>query len=690
MAAKDMTPNPLSQVGPFQKLPTELILAILDTGILEDSDLAKLARLSVFKAAAEEVLYKRDADRLHHAKAILWAATYNLPATLEKGIIFGGGLGINSLFHPLYPQREAYDAFSLPRVLACLSRDDALISPLHVAAALGHMDMVLHLLLSGADVNIAAIGSYSEEDPIPPLWVALGAGQEEVVHTLLAHGANTLLENENWRPGSRTIYDALVLAINSRLESVVAMLLKWPGLDVNRQVNERTTRSTPLIVQGTLLHQACEGRTTANIMQQLISAGADIGKQELKISTWGNGTRTVNPLYKIASSVGFIRDDWHPNGRGREILIGETVACAEILIKAGANVNISGDHGATPLTAAAATHCLPMINLLIENGAKPYLPKAVPDDSGIRGSEYIGEPMAQLICAMDDHVNGSWDSMIPTSVRNVLQCMDALIKGGALVTHRYVVELIKTGYGLLWQNLLPQDHPVLRDPPRRDLWTAECYSSIAEYRLTMFEKDTQIAIGFFLQTFPPPSNFSLKSSPYGRRVREVRKSWINTFSKLMTSNAISHDGILDLLCQRIRWLKQVSSYDWLAELMKNPWYRHSKHSKLLKAICSAGFSPRYINTDGQTCLHIMLYHLNANHPPPVEDFEALLDFFCGKGVNFFVRDKRGKMAWKLKSATGERILWNVDIKGAFFDRLDKQRAAKQQKSKTDSRAKQRS
>lgn len=161
------------------------------------------------------------------------------------------------------------------------------------------------------------------------------------------------------------------------------------------------------------------------------------------------------------------------------------------------------------------------------------------------------------------------------------------------------------------------------------------------------DKNTQVVIGLFVQTFPPLSRFSLKSSSYGRRVREVRKSWINTFRELLALNAISHDGILDLLCRRIRWLKQVSSYDWLGELMKNPRYRHSKHSKLLKAVCNAGFSPRYIDADGHTCLHIMLYHLYTRHPPPIEDFEALLYFLCEKGVNFFVRDKRRKMAWEL-------------------------------------------
>ncbi|KFA62442.1 hypothetical protein S40285_06084 [Stachybotrys chlorohalonatus IBT 40285] len=145
------------------------------------------------------------------------------------------------------------------------------------------------------------------------------------------------------------MYDALVLGINSRLESVVALLLKWPGLDVNQHVNERTTKSTPLTVEGTLFHQAYKVRNTANIMQQLVSAGADINMQERKSGTWGNGTWTVNPLHNIVSSVDSISDDSEPTGRVREIHMGETVACAEILTKAGLDANTARDLGQTPV-----------------------------------------------------------------------------------------------------------------------------------------------------------------------------------------------------------------------------------------------------------------------------------------------------------------------------------------------------
>ena len=131
---------------------------------------------------------------------------------------------------------------------------------LHVAARGGHLQVVQHLLSSGADVNVKNVEGNTA------LHKAAGWGHLQVVQFLLSSGADVNMKDNDG-------YTALHWAADLGHLQVVQHLLS-SGADVNMKDNDGDTA----------LHLAADGGHL-QVLQHILSSGADVNMQNNKGET---------------------------------------------------------------------------------------------------------------------------------------------------------------------------------------------------------------------------------------------------------------------------------------------------------------------------------------------------------------------------------------------------------------------
>ena len=221
-----------------------------------------------------------------------------------------------------------------------------------LACASGHGqgEVVRILLDNGADVNADEDDKWHNA-----LHLAAALGHPQIVLQLLEHGASC----EN--PGH--VGDVLITAIQNHHVEVVRILVDW-GSDVNRKDCNG----------GTPLAHACHLQEV-DILQCLLDAGADIEAQgwgfgnALTVASHFGNPRAVTKLLEHGANVngrldGF-RNPLQEAARCGELLV------VEILLHHGADVNAQckkSQHG-NALQAASSNGHMQIVRTLIENGA---------------------------------------------------------------------------------------------------------------------------------------------------------------------------------------------------------------------------------------------------------------------------------------------------------------------------------
>ena len=192
-----------------------------------------------------------------------------------------------------------------------------MMTSLEIAAADGHVNCLHALLNAGADVNCT-----NEKNGYTPLMWAAWNGKDECVELLIKEGANVNMTSQ---------MSALILATRNKENVRCVELLLAAGADVNYSDDEEGL---------TALMQAA-GSGNVDVATLLIKAGADVNKVD--------ETETISAIMCSASS----REGWK---------------CIEVLAKAGADVNFTGDYK-TPLICATEEGCWKSAEALVKAGA---------------------------------------------------------------------------------------------------------------------------------------------------------------------------------------------------------------------------------------------------------------------------------------------------------------------------------
>ena len=189
-------------------------------------------------------------------------------------------------------------------------------TPLFVAAAYGHLDILKCLVENGADVNAAT------HDKSTPLMIASRYGHVNVVTFLIEHGANMDLKHKT---GKTALH--YVVYHNNDCCDVLSCFIK-NGADVNATTNDN---STPLMI--------ASKKGLVNVVTFLIEHGANVELQD------NNGETALHYAVDSCDVLSF-------------------------LIRNGADVNSRTYYKYTPLIIASRKGLVNVVTFLIEHGAK--------------------------------------------------------------------------------------------------------------------------------------------------------------------------------------------------------------------------------------------------------------------------------------------------------------------------------
>ena len=198
-------------------------------------------------------------------------------------------------------------------------------TPLFLAAAYSHLDILRYLVENGADINACS------DDHCTPLMIAIKMGHINVATYLVEHGAKVDLKDDR---GCTALHHAMYYYHHDRLE--VCSCLIERGADVNGCYNNKSPQNgrTPLMIASRY------GQLDA--MTFLIKQGANVNLQDKEGET----------------ALHYAVD-------------GSDVSCEVLscLIENGANFDAFSNSGCTPLMKAIHNQLIQVVTYLIEHGA---------------------------------------------------------------------------------------------------------------------------------------------------------------------------------------------------------------------------------------------------------------------------------------------------------------------------------
>ncbi|CBJ30921.1 conserved unknown protein [Ectocarpus siliculosus] len=296
-------------------------------------------------------------------------------------------------------------------------------SALMEASTSGNVSVINLLLKKGADVSV------TDKDGVTTLMSAASHGHAQACKVLLDAGAP--LDTKASSGGT-----ALMFAAAAGYTDVVALLLER-GAHVNDTV--QVSRGLPLQYHANANH-------VQDVMRALVEGGADVravddqGLSALLNAVKGNFGDAASYLVEKGADANdvYVDEGGDRHSLLMDAIIVENVPFAELLVKHGADVNVTDEQGVTTLIQAAHRGMLVICELVVEKGVAV----AAKSDDGItaliaaasEGHAGIVELLLGKAKADPDAKDkDGTTALMAASVRGHKDVVDALLRHGANV-----------------------------------------------------------------------------------------------------------------------------------------------------------------------------------------------------------------------------------------------------------------
>jgi len=279
--------------------------------------------------------------------------------------------------------------------------DDHSFTPLHVATKAGHTTLVELLIAEGADANAKDVSAKA------PLFQAVLSGSTDLVELFIAKGndVNAKSDYYDWTPlqWANKEIAGILLDKGANIEA----RNKWGQTAMHKAVDKRSPELIKLLLQSganidsrdyadsTPLHHAIR-RGHLDMVELLLANGAASWRRRIGLNLAGVGmVQDRKEIVKFLVGKGFEHSAVHVTAFGGDLdeiknylsaggdinaldpsrltmlvcaIRGRQTAVAEFLINKGADINLKGNRGASPL-AWAADGRPEIARMLLDKGA---------------------------------------------------------------------------------------------------------------------------------------------------------------------------------------------------------------------------------------------------------------------------------------------------------------------------------
>ncbi|MCY4647133.1 MAG: ankyrin repeat domain-containing protein, partial [Gammaproteobacteria bacterium] len=227
------------------------------------------------------------------------------------------------------------------------------VTPLHLAAETGALDVVTALVGAGADLSVRDADEYT------PLHRAVARGELETVEVLLSAGADPSAEAD--------LSFVRSMLVNSRHFSRTPLHLAAARADAAATEALLRARADPNV--DNLMYLAIEEGAVA-VVDALLGAGAELPSHALYVAIDQGAWTIVEPLLRAGANPS-VRGSFEKTLLHEAAENGIPVEVVELLLRAGLNPNARQDGDFTPLHMTAHNLVNPgaMAETLIAAGA---------------------------------------------------------------------------------------------------------------------------------------------------------------------------------------------------------------------------------------------------------------------------------------------------------------------------------
>ena len=391
------------------------------------------------------------------------------------------------------------------------------------------------------------------------LYLACEKGYEDVVKLLLKHKADATICASKAENGILDIiqdesgYNSLTIAAkNGHLATVKILLESGIGIEVQDEENRTPLYAAAANNKPIVVEYLCESKAAVN------SYGRN-GWTPLTVAASNGYTEIVQVLLKYGADLEIARKTEKGSSTATYIASVENHPdIVEILCRAGAKVNMFGNNGWTPLTAAASNGYTEIVQVLLKYGADLEMrnqPSIGGGDTPLYHAANNNHPeTVEILCKAEADMDATTGSLgDPPLIRAVksgyIEVIKVLLKYGAnqfpydYNKHRYDKSAIEVAERYKRQDIVD----LLKYPP--DSWENDSQQSVSSRNLEATHKQVMKSINYIQSG----KNNGETNDDYVARMQSARSK---LQQKMVAQNAPDDyiNAVLDMLTAQINCL----------------------------------------------------------------------------------------------------------------------------------------